>query len=45
MESLEKVKVRCHAKMLLQKAESNRAIQESLQNMQADLQMKDSTVS
>lgn len=30
MESLEKVKVRCHAKMLLQKAEAHRAVQESL---------------
>ena len=30
MESLEKVKVRCHAKMLINKAEQNRAVQESL---------------
>jgi len=33
IESLEKVRVRCHAKMLLQKAEQKRAMHESMGNL------------
>lgn len=36
IESLEKVRVRCHAKMLLQKAEHQRVMQESMGNLEID---------